>query len=114
MRKSSEGTWHKILPTFCMETYMANAALLPPSSQVVVTIHDMIHERFPNSCRTMTPRLVSRPPPRDGRTTFFVSLRIRERDVIEILGVHPVRCPSFILGSSLSVCKPRSRNATCE
>jgi len=96
-------------PDILHETYYGERSVAPPSSQVVVTIHDMIHERFPELMphHDTTARFKAASARRSDHI-ICVSQNTR-KDVIEILGVHPGKVSVVHLGSSLSVCKPRSR-----
>ncbi|HKR82530.1 MAG TPA: glycosyltransferase family 1 protein [Terriglobales bacterium] len=95
-------------PDILHETYYGPRSVAPPSSQVVVTIHDMIPERLPqlmpNHDTTARSKAAS---VRRADHIICVSQNTR-KDVIEILGVHPDKVSVVHLGSSLSACKPRS------
>jgi glycosyltransferase involved in cell wall biosynthesis len=92
-------------PDIVHETYYGERGVAPHSSQVVVTIHDMIHERFP---QLMPPHdLTARYKAAAARRAdhiICVSQNTRT-DVIDILGVCPDKVSVVYLASSLSARK---------
>jgi glycosyltransferase involved in cell wall biosynthesis len=99
----------KDLPDILHETYYGEGSVAPPSTQVVVTIHDMIHERFPQLMPPHDTTARSKAAAvRRADHIICVSQNTR-KDVIEILGVRPDKVSVVHLGSSLSACTPRSR-----
>lgn len=89
-------------PDVVHETYYSMRGLAPPASKVVLTVFDMIHERFPESFpswdSTAKEKLAA-----VGRADHVICISENTRqDLIQILGVKPEKTSVVHLGFSLT------------
>jgi glycosyltransferase involved in cell wall biosynthesis len=85
-------------PDLVHETYYVRHRIAPRKSKVVLTVHDMIHERYPNDF--LGAEITIREKKESVRRAdhiICVSDQTR-RDLIDILNVSPERCSTVHLG----------------
>ena len=92
-------------PDIVHETYYGERGVAPHSSHVVVTIHDMIHERFPQLMPPHDTTARSKAAAAQRADHIICVSQNTKKDVIDILGVPPDKVSVVHLGSSLSPCK---------
>jgi glycosyltransferase involved in cell wall biosynthesis len=90
-------------PDVVHETYYAARSVAPRKAKIVLTVYDMIHERFPEyfSIASPTRREKARAVERADHV-ICISEHTR-RDLIEYLGVPPAKTSVVHLGFSLTV-----------
>lgn len=89
-------------PDVVHETYYATASQAPRGSKVVLTVFDMIHERFPESFSKWDP-LTREKEVAVRRADHIVCISEHTRkDLVELLGVDPARTSVVHLGFSLT------------
>ncbi len=91
-------------PDIIHETYYSSRSIAPKSSKTVITVHDMIHEKFSNLF-----------PKRERRFSLIKAKAIRradhiicvsnqtKKDLIEILDINPQKITVIYHGSSLQI-----------
>lgn len=101
-------------PDILHETYYSMAGLAPTKTKVIVTVHDMIHERFPSLFsardRTRREKLAS-----VARADHVICVsRQTQRDLIELAGIHPSKTSVVHHGFALSTDYPSNSAAAPE
>jgi len=89
-------------PDILHESYYANSGVAPPGTKVVLTVFDMIHERFKESISAFDP--VSREKIRAVQRAdhvICISQQTR-RDLLELIDIDPARTSVVYLGFSLT------------
>lgn len=101
-------TMHYLKPDIIHETYYALRRTGPKRSKVVLTVHDMIHERFSN--QTIKSNLISREKfAAISRADHIICVSKQTRqDLIDILKVSPDKITVVYLGFSLNVASNNS------
>ncbi|MFA6312389.1 MAG: glycosyltransferase, partial [Sterolibacterium sp.] len=89
-------------PDIVHETYYANTTLAPRGAKVVLTVFDMIHERFKENMSAFDP--VSREKIRAvKRADHVICISEQTRnDLLEIIDIDPARTSVVYLGFSLT------------
>jgi glycosyltransferase involved in cell wall biosynthesis len=85
------------------ETYYSNFDCCPPSAKRVITVYDMIHEKFPGSLSHRVRKTKAHAVKRADHV-ICISENTR-RDLIELLGIPEEKTTVVHLGHSLSVQK---------
>jgi len=93
----------KFDPAIVHETYYSTKRLAPKTSRIVLTIFDMIHEKFsqefPRLDRTSHSKAVAA-----ARADHIICIsKSTQRDVVDILGVPQAKTSVVYLGSSLNM-----------
>jgi len=92
----------RFLPDVVHETYYSSNRFAPVDSKLVLTVHDMIHERLPNcfSERDSTSRAKAHAV---ARADHIICIsKCTRNDLIEILGVDPEKISIIYHGFSLA------------
>lgn len=90
-----------IEPDILHETYYGDSVFAPNGAKTVITIHDMIQEKFPNMCRGAD-RAINRKRMAIERADHIVCVSENTRqDLIEISGVDPQKTSVVYHGFSL-------------
>lgn len=89
-------------PDIVHETYFSRKGVAPRNAKVVLTVYDMIHERFPEYFSIASPtRREKALAVKRADHVICISEHTR-RDLIEILGVSPAKTSVVHLGFSLT------------
>jgi glycosyltransferase involved in cell wall biosynthesis len=93
-------------PDLVHETYYASRRLAPAGSKVVLTVYDMIHERFPQNFSPRD-RTFKAKPLAVARADHVICISEQTRkDLIEFLGTDPAKISVVHLGFSLTQPSP--------
>ena len=92
---------NKYKPAVVHETYYANRRLAPAMSKVVLTVFDMIHEKFSNNYSSFDPTAIEKANAVSRADHIICISENTRRDVIEILKVPPEKTSVVYLASSL-------------
>jgi glycosyltransferase involved in cell wall biosynthesis len=85
------------------ETYYDTVDICPGKAKRIVTIHDMIHEKFPSSFHENDPTSALKAYAVARADHVICVSRNTQRDLIELLGIAPEKTSVVHLGCSLSV-----------
>jgi len=102
----AEPLLRRFRPDIVHETYYANTGVAPRGAKVVLTVFDMIHERFKASISAFDP--VSREKVRAVKRAdhvICISEQTR-RDLLELIDIDPGRTSVIHLGFSLTATAP--------
>lgn len=89
-------------PDIVHETYFATSGVAPRSARVVLTVYDMIHERFPEYFSIASPTRREKALAVTRADHVICISEHTRRDLIEILGVPPAKTSVVHLGFSLT------------
>jgi glycosyltransferase involved in cell wall biosynthesis len=98
-------------PDLVHETYYAEAGVAPSSCAVVVTVHDMIHEMFPELF-SVRDRTAVRKAAAVARADAIICVSSNtRRDLLALLPVDPARVHVVHHGCSIPTARPARRNS---
>ena len=89
-------------PDIVHETYYAKARLAPKKSKVVLTVYDMIHERFPESFSSVDPTRHEKAAAVARADHVICISRQTQQDLVELTGVDPSKTSVVYLGFTLT------------
>lgn len=89
-------------PDIVHETYFSTNGVAPQSAKVVLTVYDMIHERFPEYFSIASPTCREKALAVARAEHIVCISEHTRRDLIEILGVPPAKTSVVHLGFSLT------------
>jgi glycosyltransferase involved in cell wall biosynthesis len=89
-------------PDIVHETYFAKSGVAPRNAKVVLTVYDMIHERFPEYFSIASPTRREKALAVTRADHVICISEHTRRDLIEILGVPPSKTSVVHLGFSLT------------
>jgi glycosyltransferase involved in cell wall biosynthesis len=90
-------------PDLIHETYYSTKPFFPSVKKRVITIHDMIHEKFPEHFSKFDPVRMEKASSAARADHIICVSESTKRDVIEILNVDPEKISVIHLASSLGV-----------
>lgn len=102
---SGPASWllHRIRPDVVHETYYYAKKLAPRRARTVITVHDMIHERFPDHFHFLDPTSREKRAAAHRADHIICVSENTRRDLIELFGVEVARTSVVSHGYSLTV-----------
>jgi glycosyltransferase involved in cell wall biosynthesis len=102
-RKGSEYWLRQNPPDILHETYYSNYDIAPPNCKTVLTVYDMIHEKFGDGMNASERDVISRKQKAIERADLIVCISESTRkDLLEITNVDPNKAVVVYLGCSLT------------
>jgi len=101
-----------LVPDLIHETYYAESPLAPKNVKVVLTVHDMIHERFPDSFAPTDPTHREKKAAVARADHVICVSRQTQRDLIELFRVDPAKTSVVYHGVTLTTKAPEACAAT--
>lgn len=101
MRATEKFTAARFKPDVVHETYFFGPTVKAPQARRVLTVYDMIHERFPQRFATENPDARAKREAAKRADHVICISECTRRDVIEILGLPPHKVTVTYLSSSL-------------
>lgn len=96
-----------LAPDIVHETYYSFTRLAPRKARVILTVHDMIHERFPGSFNVADPTHLEKLAA-VGRADHVICVSNQtQRDLIELAGVDPAKTSVVYHGFTLTNTSPQ-------
>lgn len=92
----------RFTPDIVHETYYATSGVAPRNAKVVLTVYDMIHERFPEYFSIASPTRREKALAVTRADHVICISEQTRRDLIELLGVSPAKTSVVHLGFSLT------------
>jgi glycosyltransferase involved in cell wall biosynthesis len=97
-----QGILAYLKPSIVHETYYANRRLAPKNSKVILSVYDMIHERFPSSFSSFDPtRDQKRAAVLRADHVICIS-KNTQKDLVELIGIDPDKTSVVPLGFELN------------
>lgn len=92
-----------IKPDILHETYYGDSGFAPDGAKTVITIHDMIQEKFPNMCRGADLAIKQKRLAIDRADHIICVSENTREDLVEICGVDPQKTSVVYHGFSLMI-----------
>ena len=90
-------------PDIVHETYYSASSLAPKGTKIILTVYDMIHERFSDQMPISDPSISGKKALAVARADHIICISEQTRqDLIELLGVNPAKTSVVYLGFSLT------------
>ncbi len=89
-------------PDIVHETYFQSGRLAPRRAKVVLTVYDMIHERFPQHYSKFDPTRRQKAAAVQRADHVICISESTRRDLIEFTGIAPEKTSTILLGHSLT------------
>lgn len=97
-------------PDIVHETYYSDRALAPKSSKIVVTVYDMVHEKF-NGGYLSTDKTGSNKAMAVARADHVICISENtKKDLIELLDIRPEKISVIYLGCELGCASPEKNS----
>jgi glycosyltransferase involved in cell wall biosynthesis len=100
-----------LAPDIVHETYYAKVRLAPKRAKVVLTVYDMIHERFPDSFSVADPTHNEKLAAVTRADHVICISRQTQQDLVDLMGVDPSKTSVVYLGFQLTTAQTQSCDA---